>query len=126
MRTKVVDSSAWLEHLQGTPRARLFLPALARMEEVLVPTLVLYEVHRVLAGKGLEEAADAAFAMMSRARVADLSPEIAWQASHCARAHRLAMADAIIYATAIHHEAELWTQDSHFEGLPGVRFFAKR
>ena len=122
---KVVDSSAWLEYLQGTARARLFQPALVRMDDVLVPTLVLYEVHRVLAGKGLEEAADAAFAMMSRARISDLTAEVAWQASRCARRHRLAMADAIIYATAVQHEAQLWTQDRHFEGLPGVRFFAK-
>jgi len=122
---RVVDSSAWLEHLQGTTRARLFEPALANLQNVLVPTLVLYEVHRVLAVKGLEDAADAAFALMSRAQVSDLTAEVAWKASQCARAHRLAMADAMIYATALHHGAELWTQDAHFEGLPGVRYFAK-
>jgi predicted nucleic acid-binding protein len=24
------------------------------------------------------------------------------------------------------HQAELWTQDRHFENLPGVRFFEKK
>lgn len=35
------------------------------------------------------------------------------------------LADSLIYGTARHHGAELWTQYSHFEGLPGVSYFAK-
>jgi predicted nucleic acid-binding protein len=30
------------------------------------------------------------------------------------------MADALIYATAQAHQAELITSDAHFSGLPGV------
>jgi predicted nucleic acid-binding protein len=37
----------------------------------------------------------------------------------------MAMADALIYSVARSQEAELWTQDSHFENLSGVRFFKK-
>jgi predicted nucleic acid-binding protein len=37
----------------------------------------------------------------------------------------LATADAIIYATALAHDADLLTCDRHFEGLAGVRFFEK-
>jgi predicted nucleic acid-binding protein len=32
------------------------------------------------------------------------------------------MADAIIYATAQHHNAQLVTSDAHFANLPGVVF----
>ena len=35
------------------------------------------------------------------------------------------MADASILATAYSEEAELWTQDADFEGLPGVRYFPR-
>jgi predicted nucleic acid-binding protein len=35
------------------------------------------------------------------------------------------MADSLIYATARAKGAELWTQDAHFKGLPGVRFFER-
>jgi hypothetical protein len=35
------------------------------------------------------------------------------------------LVDSLIYATARHHDAELWTQDAHFEGLAGVRYFPK-
>ena len=37
----------------------------------------------------------------------------------------LPMADSLTYATARRHGAVLWTQDAHFDGLPGVRCFAK-
>ena len=41
------------------------------------------------------------------------------------RQHKLATADAIVYATAVQQRAELLTCDAHFEGLPGVVLFPK-
>jgi predicted nucleic acid-binding protein len=38
---------------------------------------------------------------------------------------KLATADAIVYATALAHGAELLTCDRHFENLPGVLFVPK-
>ncbi len=40
--------------------------------------------------------------------------------------HGIAMADAVMLATARRSKAILWTQDADFEGLEGVRFAAKR
>lgn len=40
--------------------------------------------------------------------------------------HKLAMADALIYATAITHNATLWTQDADFEDLPRVRYYLRK
>ncbi|RYF66983.1 MAG: type II toxin-antitoxin system VapC family toxin, partial [Comamonadaceae bacterium] len=31
----------------------------------------------------------------------------------------------LIYATAQSRHATLWTQDAHFDGLPGVKYFPK-
>ena len=39
---------------------------------------------------------------------------------------KLPLADSIIYATAQAHGATLWTQDAHFDGLPGVRYTPKQ
>jgi predicted nucleic acid-binding protein len=39
--------------------------------------------------------------------------------------HQLAMADAIVYATAILHDATVVTSDSDFESLPGVIYYPK-
>jgi predicted nucleic acid-binding protein len=38
----------------------------------------------------------------------------------------LATADAIVYATALAHHADLLTCDRHFEGLPRARYVPKR
>ena len=47
------------------------------------------------------------------------------QADHFAPAiNGLPMVDILIYATARQQGAERWTQARHFEGLPGVKFFA--
>jgi len=37
-------------------------------------------------------------------------------------AHLLAIADAIVYATALLHGADLLACDAHFDGLPGIMF----
>jgi len=60
------------------------------------------------------------------ARGTDPSVPLEPDRAPCARAtQRQALADSLIYATARRHDAELWTQDSHFDGLPGVRYVAK-
>ena len=45
-------------------------------------------------------------------------------AEFCSK-YKLATADAIVYATAVEHSADLLTCDAHFDGLPGVTFIAK-
>lgn len=39
--------------------------------------------------------------------------------------HRLAMADSLIYATAVLHRVEVVTSDPDFVGLPGVIYLEK-
>ena len=59
-------------------------------------------------------------AAMHRARVVPVDVSLALEAADLALTHRLAMADALIYATARHHRALLITADADFEGLAGV------
>lgn len=44
MSLNVVDSSAWLEYLADTPRAKLFAGAIEDADNLVVPVIVLYEV----------------------------------------------------------------------------------
>jgi predicted nucleic acid-binding protein len=37
----------------------------------------------------------------------------------------LCIADSVVYATAIAHDALLWTQDRHFENLLSVKYATK-
>ena len=90
-------------------------------------TLVAYEVGKFV----LRTRGEPAFQKFSKglagseAVITELDIGIAEEGARVSLLHGLAMADAIIYATARAHDAELWTQDVDFDGLPGVRYFAK-
>ena len=116
-----LDSSCWLEVFDGGARASLYEPAVAEPEKLIVPIITVYEVFKYLFRvKGAEPATRAAL-YMQRGRVIDIDSDIALIAA----GNGLPMADSLIYATAQAHEAVVWTQDAHFRGLPGVRYFPK-
>ena len=56
----------------------------------------------------------------------DLDDQLALEAAELSIETKLALADSVILATAYAHDAELWTQDSDFEGLEGVRYRAAK
>jgi predicted nucleic acid-binding protein len=87
----------------------------------VVPVLTVYEVVKKLMRESGEEAATAALALMQQSEVVEIGLPLAMDAA----LNGLPLADSLIYATARHHDAELWTQDAHFEGLAGVRYFPK-
>lgn len=78
----------------------------------------IYEVYKVIRRDLSEEQALAAVALMRRATIAPLDDSLALEAADLVLAHGLAMADAIIYATARRHGATLVTGDADFERLP--------
>ncbi len=121
----VVDSSAWLEFFADSERADLYEEPILDTGRLLVPVICLYEVYRVIARQRSEAAALEAIAAMQRGTVIDLSAELALSAAQLSLEHSLPMADASILAAAYAEEAELWTQDADFEGLPGVRYFPR-
>jgi predicted nucleic acid-binding protein len=57
--------------------------------------------------------------------VVSLDTTIALLAADLHREHKLATADAIVYATAPQQGIDLLTCDGHFEGLHGVTLFSK-
>ena len=122
----VVDSSGWLEYFAEGPNARHFASAVKIPDELVVPTVTLYEVFKVVLREADENAALQAFAAMQKGTVADLTPKLAISASKLSLQHALPMADAIILATARAHGATLWTQDLHFKDIDGVKYFPKK
>lgn len=58
--------------------------------------------------------------------VAPLDTRIALLSADLHRQHRLATADAVVYATAQAYGADVLTCDAHFENLAGVVFIPKR
>ena len=117
----LVDSSGWIEYLTDGPLAEAYEERLER-PDLLVPTVVLYEVCKFMRREVSEEAADAAAALMRASRVEPLDEEVAMSAAELSLRHGLAMADAVVYATALRCEAALVTSDADFADLPGVEF----
>ena len=117
----VLDSSCWLEHFIGSDRAVLFAKAIDATDALVVPIVTVYEVVKKLAREAGDEVASAALTLMQQGRVVEIDLALALAATR----HALPLADSLIYATAQRHAAELWTQDADFDGLPGVRYFAK-
>ncbi len=122
----VADSSAWLEFFGEGKLASEFSPVIEDHQNLIVPSIVVYEVHKRIAVQRGTEAANKAVSFMRRGRFIPLEEALAVEASNVSREHKLAMADAIIYATALANAAEVWTTDGHFENLPNVRYFEKK
>ena len=121
----VVDSSGWLEYFADGPTADFFATAIERTDELIIPTLSLYEVFkRVLQQKGEGEALQA-IAVMRQGQVVDLDAPLALNAAKTSVELGLPMADSIMLATARYYGATLWTQDADFENIDGVRYIRK-
>lgn len=122
----LIDSSAWLEYFADGPGAVNFHAPLQDEAELLVPTIVIYEVFKVALREAGENQALQAVAAMRKGMVIELTGRLAMRAATLSLQHQLPMADSLILATALTHEAIIWTQDAHFQNLPGVKYFAKQ
>jgi predicted nucleic acid-binding protein len=121
----LVDTSAWIEWLIGSPTGEALSERLPQQSDWLVPTMVQLELAKWLTREVGEDKADQVTAFTQVCQVVPLDTEIALAAADACLTHKLATADAIIFATARARGATLLTCDAHFEGLPGVDFVPK-
>jgi predicted nucleic acid-binding protein len=118
----VVDSSGWVEYLGNGPKADEFAKFLENPKTLLLPTIVVYEVYKKMLREQSTMLAEKflSTALNFQEREIILDASLAALAAKISLRSNLPMADAIIYATAQAHQAELITLDAHFAGLPGV------
>jgi predicted nucleic acid-binding protein len=121
----LVDTSAWIEWLLGSPTGRAWEALIPARDDLLVPTVVQLELAKWLTCEVGEDKAEQVIAFTQMCVVVELDTKVALAAAEICAKHKLATADAIIYATALHHGADLLTCDAHLNGLPGVQFVAK-
>ena len=122
----IVDSSGWLEYFSGGPNSEQFATPLKDQQSLIVPVITIYEVFKVVLREADETGALQAAAAMQKGTVIDLTTSIAMNASKLSLQYTLPMADSIILSTAQSYECLIWTQDSDFKNLPGVKFFPKK
>lgn len=118
----VIDSSGWIEYFTDGKHTNTYLKYLESGKSIWLPSLVIYEVYKkVCRDKSEADALLAVTQMEGQSEsVIPLDDELAMSAADASLRHGLAMADAIIYTTAIQTESVLITGDKHFKGLPHV------
>jgi len=122
----IVDSSGWLAYFADEANAKHFISPLKDTDSLVVPTITLYEVFKVVLRESNENDALQATAAMLKGTVVDLTVPLAIAASKLSLEKGLPMADSIILATAKAYDAILWTQDSDFRNMAGVKYFPKK
>ena len=121
----VVDSSAWIEFFVDGPNSAQFARVLRKTDELIVPTISVFEVYKWIRRRAGQDEALRAVAVMRQGRLVPLDESVALHAAELGLEVGLPLADSVIYAVARREEALLWTQDSDFDGLDGVRFIPK-
>ncbi len=88
----------------------------------MTSVVVLYEVYRHVKRLKGEEMALEAVAALSQTKIVLINQTLTLEAADYSLEHELHFADALVYATARQHSAELHTSDDDPKGLEGVTF----
>jgi predicted nucleic acid-binding protein len=122
----VVDSSCWLEYFSGSAVGESVAEALEDPDNLIVPSITIYEVFKKLLVETDEDRALLAVAHMKQGQVIDLDSDLSIYSAKVGKDFKLAMADSIIYATTLEYSCKLWTQDKHFSDFGISTVFQKR
>lgn len=122
----LIDSSGWIEFFTDGPLADDYASRLRKLAMVVTPVIVIYEVYKRLKRELSEDDAVIAVSAMQRSQVVPIDQELALTAADLSLEHGLAMADAIVLATARKFQAELVTSDRDFEPISGVTYLPKK
>jgi len=121
----IVDSSGWIECFKDGEHAKHFAEVLADTDNLLVPSIILFEVFRKLLTEVGETEAINFTAQMRQGKIVELNEYTSVLSAKIAKEMGLAMADGIIYAIAWLNNATIYTCDADFKGLANVKYFKK-
>lgn len=122
---KLADTCVWIEALADTPTGAQYKALLREPKNLVVSTLVIFELRKWTLRVLDESAADQVMVLLLDTTVVAPDAAIALHAAELAALHRLHAIDALIYATALSQNATLVTCDAHFKDLPQVEYAAK-
>ena len=122
----LVDTCGWIEWLTNGKLAASFEPYFKHLSELIIPTLVQYELYKWICREKNSTLALEIIGTTENGNVIPLDTKLALYAADMATEYKLAMADAIVYTTSKSHNALLITADKYFKNLPNVKYFEKR
>lgn len=121
----IVDSCGWLEWFTNGDLADRYEKYLADQHNMLMPAIILYEVYKILKREASEEKALIATAYMKNSPLIPIDEVLALAAADIALQEKLAMADAIIVATAKLNDCTIVTSDADLKNQPCVKYIPK-
>ncbi len=122
----VVDSSGWIEFFTDGPLADDYARRLRNLSSIVTPIIVIYEVYKWLKREVSESDGIIAVSAMQRTQIIPVDMNLALSAADLSLQYGLAMADAMVLATARKFEAELVTSDRDFERVDGVTYLPNK
>lgn len=122
----IVDSSAWLEYFADSENARNFAKVIEDQGNLVVPSVILFEVFKKILLERDENTALTLVAHMKEGEIINLDLDLSIYAAQLSFELKIPMADSIILATAHRTGAIIWTQDSDFENISNVKYFQKK
>lgn len=123
----IADTSLWIEYFKGGDEpARAGLRTLIRTEQVVLVGVVLTEL---LQGCRSSEDVDTILSHLSGLRFIDTTFSTWKRAGELSASLRrkgvtLPLSDLIIGALAVEHGCPLYTLDTHFKHIPGLKLYA--
>jgi len=119
-----IDSYGWIERFASGPKQAQYNRVIDSVApgQILTSAVTVYEVYKKAKAMRGEHAALEDVAALGHTLVVPVDQEIALSAADYSLEHGLHFSDAMIYATARRHHAELYTSDAGLRHLPGVRF----
>lgn len=121
----IVDTCGWIEWLTNSKLAASFEPYLNKSSELIIPTLIQYELYKWVCRERNATLALEIIGLTENGLVIPLDTGLSLYAADISKEYGLAMADAIVYATSRNNDALLITSDKHFKTMPHVKFFEK-
>jgi predicted nucleic acid-binding protein len=119
----LIDTCGWIEWFTDGKLASSFEPYFKRLSEVIVPTLIQYELYKWVCREESITSALEVIGVTENGVVIPLDTSLALYAADISKEYSLSMADAIIYAASKHNNVLLITSDKHFKNIPDVKYF---
>src|SRR6185437_16200001 len=116
----VVDTCGWIEWLTDGTLAQKFAPYLKASKQLLVPSIIQYELFKWVCRERDEASAYEVIALTQHSEIVIFDTSLALFAAEVSIEYQLAMADAIVYSTALLNNAKVITSDKHFSKLSHI------
>jgi len=119
-----IDSAGWIEWFTKGPKAAQYKAVIesAKPKDIVTSVVVLYEVYKKIKKQKGEEEALLAVAALSQTTIVTIDQTISLEAADFSLEHNLHFSDALVYATARHYKAKLYTSDTDLRPLKTVCF----